>query len=91
LPRPRKIVRHIPPPRFLTQQHHKANEEKVYEACRSYVAEHGRPPSARALGEIVGMGHATANRHLLDLERSGRVVVTRHPGGRRIDSITFPE
>lgn len=37
------------------------------------------------------MSPATVNRHLLDLEKAGRIVVHRHPGGRRIESMTFTE
>ncbi len=91
MPRPRKIVRHLPPPRFLTNQHHKANEEQVYAAAHAYVLAHGKPPSVRTLEAMLGMSRATVHRHLIDLERSGRIVFTRHPGGRRIDSMTFPE
>ena len=77
------------PPRFLTRQHHLANEHRVYEAARAYVLEHGKPPSSRTLEPLLSLDHVTIHRHLDDLERKGRITRTVH--GRRTIDMTFPE
>ena len=77
------------PPRFLTKQHHNAHEERVYEAARSHVLAHGKPPSARHLADLLGMNYGTVWRHLEDLERKGRIKRTIH--GRLTTSMSFPE
>lgn len=77
------------PPRFLTTQHHLANEEKVYEALVSYVLEHGRPPSTRTIGKQLGMDHVTVHRHIEDLVLKGRVRKQVH--GRICVRMEFPE
>lgn len=76
------------PPRFLTRQHHNSHEVRVYEAARSHVSEHGKPPSVRHLGEVLGLNYVTIFRHLEDLERKGMVKRVVH--GRLTVSMEFP-
>jgi DNA-binding MarR family transcriptional regulator len=84
-----RAAKHRPPPRFLTKMHHFANEEKVYEALVSYVVEHGKPPSTRAIAATLGMDHVTVHRHIDDLVLKGRVRKTVH--GRLTTRMEFPE
>jgi DNA-binding MarR family transcriptional regulator len=85
----RRKTRTQVPPRFLTKQHHNAHEERVYEAARSHVIAHGKPPSARHLADLLAMNYATVWRHLEDLERKGRI--KRTILGRLTIHMDFPE
>ena len=76
------------PPRFLTRQHHLAAETRVYEAARSYLAEHGKPASVRTLADLLDLNYVTVHRHLDDLERKGKIARTIH--GRLCVDMQFP-
>lgn len=47
--------------------------EEMLKAIRSFVASNGYPPTVRELAAILGIGHSTAQRTLLELIGDGSV------------------
>jgi DNA-binding transcriptional regulator YhcF (GntR family) len=51
-------------------------EIDVLDAIRSYRSENGFAPTVRDLAELLGCGHSTIQRAIVDLEARGRISKT---------------
>lgn len=59
------------------------NREEVYRYIVKYIKEHGYAPSAREIGDGVGMARESARRHVIWLIEDGYLQTDTDPGEPR--------